>query len=84
MTVVGAITVSQFAEGRLPNAAELAAVPRPVFLSAGFNGPSQTNEAGRAYFEDRGIAVNADGSPAASLRRPEKRGASAPVPKTAV
>jgi len=62
LTAVGAITTSQFAEGRLPNAMELAAVPRPVFLSAGFNGPSQTNEAGRAYFEDRGIAVNPDGS----------------------
>jgi predicted amidohydrolase YtcJ len=62
LTAVGAITVSQFTEGRLPNATELAAVPRPVFLSAGFSGPSQTNEAGRDYFEDRGIAVNPDGS----------------------
>ena len=48
---------------RFPNLAELdAALPaNPTLLYEGFNGPSQTNSAGKAFFQSRGIAVGADG-----------------------
>jgi hypothetical protein len=64
ITTIGGFHSNHFAELRLPNLAELdAALPRhPVYVSIGFAGPSTTNTLGRAFFEARGVAVNADGS----------------------
>jgi predicted amidohydrolase YtcJ len=74
ITTIGGFTPNQFAEGRLPTLAELdAAVPgHPVYLSVGFTGPSVTNSAGKAFFENvpppvGPVPVGADGSIAASV-----------------
>jgi predicted amidohydrolase YtcJ len=49
---------------RLPNLQELdAAVPNhPAYISESFSGPSTTNSLGKAFFENLGIPVGADGS----------------------
>lgn len=64
ITAIGGLQPRQFAENRLPTLAELdRAAPRhPVYIHAGFNGPSATNTLGKAFFEARGIPVGADGS----------------------
>ena len=61
VTAIGGYSTLQFAEGRLPNLAELDAVPRPVFLSVGFGGAGQTNSAGIAYFEAHAVQVSDNG-----------------------
>ena len=61
VTAIGGYSTLQFAEGRLPNLAELDAVPRPVFLSVGFGGAGQTNSSGIAYFEAHGVQVSENG-----------------------
>ena len=61
VTAIGGYSTLQFAEGRLPNREELDAVPRPVYLSVGFGGAGQTNSAGIAYFEARGVQVSENG-----------------------
>ena len=73
ITTIGGFSTNQFKEGRLPTLAELdAAVPHhPVYLSAGFVGPSATNTLGKAFFENvppptGPVTVGADGSIAAS------------------
>ncbi|MGE5134396.1 MAG: amidohydrolase family protein [Gemmatimonadota bacterium] len=73
ITTIGGFSPNQFREGRLPTLAELdAAVPHhPVYISVGFVGPSVTNTAGKAFFENvpapaGPVPVGADGSIAAS------------------
>ncbi|HXR44325.1 MAG TPA: amidohydrolase family protein, partial [Pseudolysinimonas sp.] len=61
ITTIGPISAMQFAERRLPNLTELSAVNRPVFLE-GAQGGVVTNALGKAYFEGKGIAVQADGT----------------------
>ncbi|MCH7788785.1 MAG: LLM class flavin-dependent oxidoreductase, partial [Acidobacteria bacterium] len=71
VTAIGGITTTQFAaEGDaanltsagLPSRQCLDNVDRPVFISAGFGGPSTANSAAANYFESRGITVATDGS----------------------
>ncbi|MCH8823564.1 MAG: amidohydrolase family protein [Planctomycetes bacterium] len=62
ITAIGGITPTQFIEGVLPDLATLDGIDRPVFLSPGFNGPSQTNTEGIAYFQAHGVTVAANGS----------------------
>ncbi len=62
LTAIGGITSTQFVEGALPDLATLDGIDRPVFLSPGFGGPSQTNSAGIAYFLAHGVTVAGDGS----------------------
>ncbi len=62
ITAIGGITPTQFIEGVLPDLATLDGIDRPVFLSPGFNGPSQTNTAGIAYFLAHGVTVAGNGS----------------------
>jgi len=62
ITVIGAITAGQFAEGSLPDVATLNQFEHPVYLEAAIGSASVTNDAGKAYFESKGITVNADGS----------------------
>jgi predicted amidohydrolase YtcJ len=65
---LGGIGANQFlaptGERRFPNYAELnAALPKnPVFMFESFAGPSRTNELGKAFFESKGVPVNADGT----------------------
>ena len=68
ITTIGGFSPNQFKEVRLPTLAELdAAVPgHPVYVSVGFTGPSATNTLGKAFFENAGVTVGADGSIAAS------------------
>lgn len=73
ITTLGGFSPNQFKEGRLPTLAELdAAVPHhPVYISAGFTGPSVTNTLGKAFFEKVAppvgpVPVGADGSIAAT------------------
>jgi hypothetical protein len=61
ITTIGPISAMQFAEGRLPNLAELDAVGRPVYLQAA-QGGTRTNSEGRAWLEARGVMVAADGT----------------------
>ncbi len=62
LTAIGGFTPTQFVEGVLPDLATLDGIDRPVFLSPGFDGPSQTNSAGIAYFGAHGVTVSNDGS----------------------
>ncbi|HLH83684.1 MAG TPA: amidohydrolase family protein [Trebonia sp.] len=73
ITTIGGFSPNQFRETRLPTLAELdAAVPgHPVYISAGFTGPSVTNTPGKAFFENVAppvgpVPVGADGSIAPS------------------
>jgi predicted amidohydrolase YtcJ len=54
----------QLAEKRMPTLADLdAAAPNnPVYVQIGFDGPAATNSKGKAFFEQKGIAVAEDGS----------------------
>lgn len=61
ITAIGPASAMQFSEQRLPNLTELDAVPRAVYIQAA-QGGTVTNSAGKAWFEARGIAVEADGS----------------------
>ena len=67
ITTIGGFHSNHFAEHRLPNLAELdAALPdHPVYVSIGFSGPSTTNTRGKAFFEQKSVAVGADSSIAA-------------------
>ncbi len=65
---LGGINASQFlapsGERRFPTIAELsAALPKhPVYLFESFAGPGRTNDLGKAFFESKGVPVNADGT----------------------
>jgi predicted amidohydrolase YtcJ len=62
VTAIGGWAPAQFAERRMPTLAELdAAAKQPVFLQSGFTGPSVTNSSGKAYLEQKGVTVAADG-----------------------
>ena len=60
ITTVGPISAMQFAEQRLPNLSELDAIDRPVYIQAA-QGGTQTNSAGKAWLEARGVMVAANG-----------------------
>jgi predicted amidohydrolase YtcJ len=64
ITAVGGWAPNQFSERRMPTQVELdgAAPDHPIYLQTGFVGPSVTNTKGRAFFEQHGIIVGADGS----------------------
>jgi len=71
VTAIGGITTTQFAdEGNaanltragLPSRQCLDNVDRPVFISAGFGGPSTANSAAENYFQSRGITIASDGT----------------------
>ena len=71
VTAIGGITNTQFAaeddaanltSAGLPSRQCLDNVERPVFISAGFGGPSTANSAAENYFESRGISVAVDGA----------------------
>lgn len=69
ITAMGAGTPTMFAEGRLPNLAEIdsAVSDHPVFLYQSGFGPATTNTLGKQYFESRttpagAITINADGT----------------------
>ncbi|HEY9532026.1 MAG TPA: amidohydrolase family protein [Burkholderiales bacterium] len=68
ITALGGFNISQFtpppAAPRMPTLAELDTVTpkHPVLIMQGFNGPTATNSLGRAFFEAKGITVNADGA----------------------
>ena len=61
MTSIGTISGMQFAEGRLPNLAELDAVGRAVYLQ-GAQGGARTNSQGRAWLASRGVMASDDGT----------------------
>lgn len=62
VTVIGAITPGQFAEGALPSTEVLNQFEHPVYIEAALGGGSRTNDAARAYFEANGLEVAEDGS----------------------
>lgn len=68
ITSIGGFDPNQFVPPpdppRLPTLAELdRALPgHPVYLQVSFAGPGVTNSRGKAFFEERGIAVGEDGS----------------------
>lgn len=64
ISAVGGWAPNQFAERRMPTMAELdAAAPNhPIYLQTGFTGPAVTNSRGKAFLEQKGIAVGADGN----------------------
>jgi predicted amidohydrolase YtcJ len=68
ITAIGGWAPAQFVERRMPTLAELdAAAPNhPVYLQSGFTGPSVTNSKGKAFLEQKGVAVAADGGIAAN------------------
>jgi hypothetical protein len=68
ITAVGGWAPNQFVERRMPALAELdASAPNhAVYLQSGFTGPAATNSKGKAFFEQKGIAVGADGAIAAN------------------
>jgi predicted amidohydrolase YtcJ len=57
ITTIGPIAARQFAEQRLPELAELDAIPRPVYIQAA-QGGIRTNSAGRAWFMANAPGVN--------------------------
>ena len=61
VTVIGAITPGQFAEGALPSFETLNQIDHPVYLEAAFRGGTQTNSAGVDYFREHGLPVSDDG-----------------------
>ncbi len=77
VTAIGGFDTAQFAEGRLPSSDELDTIDHPVFLSLQFDGPSQTNSAGKRYFEARGITVGPADVVATPL--PVAKGSAGPV-----
>ncbi len=73
ITSIGGFNRNQFVpppgEPRFPTLAELDAVApdHPVYLQESFAGPSATNSLGKAFFENRGIEVGAEGADAGSI-----------------
>src|SRR5207302_4898110 len=61
VTTVGPVAANQFAERRLPTLTELDAVNRPVYIHAA-QGGTRTNSEGKAWLEQRGVTVAADGA----------------------
>jgi hypothetical protein len=61
LTVFGAITPGQFAEGALPDFETLNQFDHPVYIEAPFTGGTQTNSAGINYFREHGVPVSDDG-----------------------
>jgi predicted amidohydrolase YtcJ len=64
INAIGGWNTGQFAERRLPTLAELDAVApsHPVFLQAGFAGPSATNSVGKSILEEKaGVTVAENG-----------------------
>ncbi len=63
ITSVGGWSPEQFAEKRLPTAAELdqAAANNPIYIQTGFDGPATTNSKGKAFLQAKGIQVGIDG-----------------------
>lgn len=76
ITAIGGFDLPQLVPApgtpRFPTLEELdAAVPRhPVYLQISFGGPAATNSLGKAFFEQRGIPVGADGSLAGGFQMP--------------
>jgi predicted amidohydrolase YtcJ len=68
ITASGGWSPEQFAENRMPTQDDLDAADsnHPIYVQTGFDGPAATNSKGRAFFEQRGIKVEADGSIAAN------------------
>jgi hypothetical protein len=64
ITAIGGWAPSQFTERRMPTLAELdvAAPNHPVYLQSGFTGPSVTNSKGKAFLDQKGVPVGADGA----------------------
>jgi predicted amidohydrolase YtcJ len=64
ITAMGGWVPEQFAENRLPTLAELdAAAPNhPVLVFQTFLGPATTNSLGKAFFESKGVPVDAAGN----------------------
>jgi predicted amidohydrolase YtcJ len=64
ITAMGGWIAAQFAENRLPTLAELdAAAPNhPVLVFNTFLGPAVTNTLGKAFFDSKGVAVDAGGN----------------------
>jgi predicted amidohydrolase YtcJ len=64
ITAMGGWIPAQFAENRLPTLAELdAAAPgHPVLVFQTFLGPAVTNTLGKAFFDSKGVAVDAGGN----------------------
>jgi hypothetical protein len=63
ITAIGGWAPNQFAERRMPTLTELdAAAKHPVFLQSGFTGPSVTNSPGKAFLEQKGVTVAANGA----------------------
>ena len=61
VTVLGAITPGQFAEGALPSFETLNQFDHPIYLESAFSGGTQTNSAGIDYFRAHGVPVSDDG-----------------------
>jgi len=61
VTVLGAITPGQFAEGALPSFETLNQFDHPIYLESAFLGGTQTNSAGIDYFRAHGVPVSDDG-----------------------
>ncbi len=68
ITSVDGWSPGQFAEKRMPTLADLdaASSSNPIYVQIGFDGPAATNSKGKAFFEQKGIKVGADGSIAAN------------------
>jgi predicted amidohydrolase YtcJ len=64
LTLIGGIRRKQFSENRFPTLAEMDSVApnHPVYLQESFTGPAVTNTLGIAYFQGKGVTVNADGT----------------------
>ena len=68
ITAIGGWHTNQIAERRLPTRAELdtAVSSRPVMVALAFAGPASVNSPGRAWMEQKGVSVSADGAIAAN------------------
>ena len=64
ITAIGGWHANQIAERRLPTRAELDAAvsTHPVMVALAFAGPASVNTRGRAWMEQRGVSVSADGA----------------------
>jgi predicted amidohydrolase YtcJ len=68
ITAIGGWHTTQIAERRLPTRAELdvAVSTHPVMVALAFAGPASVNSRGRAWMEQKGVSVDADGAIAAN------------------
>ena len=68
ITAIGGWHTNQIAERRLPTGAELDAAvsTHPVMVALAFAGPASVNSRGRAWMEQKGVRVSADGAIAAN------------------